>query len=184
MQAVIKNAVKNSHGNTPKFNLKIYEFIYDILVDFLPPDIIYDTITTNKFFVNVHRMIKVKVHLNNSHVTREILGYTHNFCNLRVRENKIEIPMIAHTLFSFDLYYFIKEYVVSAWCSKEIKVGDSNLTHIHFSNIIGEVKFIDTLKYYQKSLGELASALSDKEKIVVKKLTEQFFNQHHYFSEV
>ena len=58
MQAVIKNAVKNSHGNTPKFNLKIYEFIYDILVDFLPPDIIYDTITTNKFFVNVHRMIK------------------------------------------------------------------------------------------------------------------------------
>ena len=104
-------------------------------MDFLPPDIIYDTITTNKFFVNVHRMIKVKVHLNNSHVTREILGYTHNFCNLRVRENKIEIPMIAHTLFGFDLYYFIKGYVVSAWCSKEIKIGDSNLTHIHFSNI-------------------------------------------------
>ena len=108
MQAVIKNAVKNSHGNAPKLNLKIYEFIYDILVDFLPPDIIYDTITTNKFFVNVHRMIKVKVHLNNSHVTREILGYTHNFCNLRVRENKIEIPMIAHTLFGFGLYHFIK----------------------------------------------------------------------------
>ena len=135
MQTVIKNAVKNSHGNAPKFNLKIYEFIYDILVDFLPPDIIYDTITTNKFFVNVHRMIKVKVHLNNSHVTREILGYTHNFCNLRVRENKIEIPMIAHTLFGFGLYYFIKGYVVSAWCSKEIKIGDSNLTHIHFSKI-------------------------------------------------
>ena len=92
--------------------------------------------------------------------------------------------MIAHTLFGFDLYYFIKGYVVSAWCSKEIKAGDSNLTHIHFSNITGEVKFIDTLKYYQKSLGELASTLSEEEKIAVKKLTEQLFNQHHYFSEV
>ena len=55
------------------------------------------------------------------------------------------------------------------------------MTQINFSNITDEIKFIDSLKYYQKSLAELASTLSDKEKISVKKLTEQFFNQHHYF---
>ena len=55
---------------------------------------------------------------------------------------------------------------------------------INFSNITGEIKFIDSLKYYQKSLAELASTLSDEEKISVRKLTEQFFNQHHYFSKV
>ena len=92
--------------------------------------------------------------------------------------------MIAHNLFGFDLYYSIKGYVASALCSKEIKIGGSNLTHINFSNITGEVKFIDTLKYYQKSLGELASALSDEEKIAVKTLTEQCFNQNYYFSEI
>ena len=71
---------------------------------------------------------------------------------------------MAHNLFVFDLYYVIKGYVASSWCSKEIKSGGSNLTCINFSSITGEVKFIDTLKYYQKSLGELASALSDEEK--------------------
>ena len=58
------------------------------------------------------------------------------------------------------------------------------MTQINFSNIAGEIKFIDSLKYYQKSLAELTSTFSDEEKISVKKLTEQFFNQHDYFSKV
>ena len=75
--------------------------------------------------------------------------------------------------------------MASAWCSKELKVVGKNLTHINFSNTKGEIKFIDSLKYYQKSLAELASTLSDeKKKMTAKKLTEQFFNQHYYFSTV
>ena len=48
--------------------------------------------------------------------------------------------------------------------------------------VAGEIKFIDSLKYYQKSLPELACTLSDEEKSAVKKLTEQLFNQYNYFS--
>ena len=88
---------------------------------------------------------------------------------------------MAHNLFGFDMYYFIKGYIASAWCSKELNIGGTNLTQINFSNNTGEIKFIDSLKYYQKSLAELASTLSDEEKISVKKLTERFFNQHVYF---
>ena len=44
------------------------------------------------------------------------------------------------------------------------------MTQISFSNITGKIRFIDNLKYYQKSLAELASTLSDEEKISVKKL--------------
>ena len=40
------------------------------------------------------------------------------------------------------------------------------------------------LKYYQKSLGQLADTLSDKEREAVKKVSEQFLKQHDYFSEV
>ena len=58
------------------------------------------------------------------------------------------------------------------------------MNHIDFSNITGEINFIDSLKYYQKNLAELASTLPDEEKMAVKKLTEQFFNQHYYFSTV
>ena len=50
----------------------------------------------------------------------------------------------------------------------------------------GEIKFIDILKYYQRSLGELAATLSEDEENSVKQLAKQFFNQHLYlyFSEV
>ena len=65
---------------------------------------------------------------------------------------------------TMSCWVMVKGYVASSWCSKEIKSGGSNLTCINFSSITGEVKFIDTLKYYQKSLGELASTLSDEEK--------------------
>ena len=48
----------------------------------------------------------------------------------------------------------------------------------------GEIKFIDTLKYQQKSLAEITSTLSDEENTAVEELTEQFFNQHYYFNTV
>ena len=54
MQTEIKNALKDSHCNIPMLNFKLYAFIYDMLVDFPSTDILYDTITTNKFFVNFH----------------------------------------------------------------------------------------------------------------------------------
>ena len=100
------------------------------------------------------------------------------------RENKSEIPMIAHNLFGFDMLFFIKGYHSTAWDTKDINFGGSNLTHINFGNIAGEIKFIDTLKYYQKILGELAATLSEEEKNSVKKLSIQFFNQHSYFSDI
>ena len=87
-------------------------------------------------------------------------------------------------MLGFDLCHFINGYIASAWRSKELNIGRTNLTQINFSNITGEIKFIDSLKYYQKSLGQLVSTLSDEEKISVKKLTEQFFNQHDYFCKV
>ena len=92
--------------------------------------------------------------------------------------------MIAHNLFGFDMFFSIKGYRATAWGTKYLNFGGTNLTDISYGNIAGEIKFIDTLKYYQKSLGELAAMLSEDEKNSVKHLTKQFFNQHSYFSEV
>ena len=65
----IKNTLSPTHGNVPKFNLKIYEYVYDELVCFPRSDLDYDTITTNKFFTNIHRLIRGKFHLHHSHIT-------------------------------------------------------------------------------------------------------------------
>ena len=68
-QAEIKNAVSTSFGKVLKFNLKIYAYVYDNLINFPRSDIDYEIITTNKFFINVHQLIKVKFHLHHSHIT-------------------------------------------------------------------------------------------------------------------
>ena len=54
----------------------------------------------------------------------------------------------------------------------------------NYDNINGEIRLIDSLKFYQKSLGELSSTLTAEEKNAVKKLTEKFLNEHYYFCTV
>ena len=96
----------------------------------------------------------MKNHLHHSHITGKILGFPDDFCNIKVTE-KIA-PVNALNLFGFHLYYFIKGYIASACCSKELNIRRTNLTQINFINITGEIKFIDNLKYYQKRLADLA----------------------------
>ena len=120
MQTEIKNALQSSAGRVPKFNLKVY---------FPNSDIQYETFTTDSFFINVHGLIKMKIHLHHSHITGKILGYAHEFCNTNVtKKGAPDIPVIAHNLFGFDLYYFTKGYIASAWCSKELNIEKRNLT--------------------------------------------------------
>ena len=91
-----------------------------------------------------------------------------------------EIPFVAHNFFGFDLFYFMKTYIASAWCSKELNIGGINLTL--YGNINSEIKLIDSLKFYEQSLGELSSTLTPEERTAVKNLAEKFLNEHYYFS--
>ena len=86
MQTEIKNALSSSYGKVSKFNLKIYAFVYDVLAYFPQSDIQYETFTTTNFLINIHRLIKMKVHLHHSHVASKIHGYAHDFCNTAVIE--------------------------------------------------------------------------------------------------
>ena len=83
-----------------------------------------------KISIHVYRLIKMKVHLHHWHIKGKIIGCSHDFCNTTVVEKTSpDIPVIAHNLFGFDLYYFIKGYIVSAWCSKSLNIAGNNLTH-------------------------------------------------------
>ena len=178
----IKNYVKSN--KIPKFNLKLYALVYNSLIEFPRSKFNYETITTNNFFGNVHKYIKVKIDLHHSHITGEIFGYSLDFCNWKVEESKNEILLIAQNLFGFDMFCFIKGYRASAWGSKDLNFGGNNSTNINSGNIGNEIKFVDTLKYYQKSLGELASTLTENENKSVKTSVLQFLNQHHYIGEI
>ena len=142
-------------------------------------DIDYKITTTNKFFVNVHQWIRGKFHFHHSHITGRIYGYAHDFCNTtQLERSTAEILFIAPNFFGFNLFYYLKAYIAPAWCSKAVNIGGTNLIHTNSGNITRENKLIDSLKFYQKSLGELCSTLTSDEKIAVKKLTQKFLNQH------
>ena len=149
----IKNALTKSRGEVYKFNLKVYAFVYN-KITFLPHSKIeYDIITTDKLFIHVHRLIKGKVHLHHSHMTGEIFGYSHDFCNtIAIEKTRSEILFVAHNFSGFDIFYFLKTYIASAWCSKKLNIGGTNLTNVNYGIIENEIKLIDSLKYYQKSL--------------------------------
>ena len=142
-----------------------------------------ETVATNNLFEIVHKLLNVKIHLHHSHVTGEIIGYVHDFCNWVVRENKDVVSCIAHNFFKFDFYFLLKNIRLSVWRTKDINIGGKNLTDINYASI-DNFKFIDTMKYYQTSLAQLSQTLSDEEKENVKKLTVQFLTTHDYFSSV
>ena len=58
--------------NAFQFNLKTYAYVYEQLLIFAPSEIDYKTITTNMFFLHVHRLIRGKVHLHYFHITGNI----------------------------------------------------------------------------------------------------------------
>ena len=184
LETDIKNALKTCGNSIPKLYLKIYAYLYDELFCF-PLGGDFDTLTSKKFFTHVHNQITQKLHLHHSHITGEIRGYTHDFCNKKVIElENPEIPCIAHNLFGFDYWFFMKGFSTTAWRSTELSAGGTNLTNLNFSNIRGEIKFIDSIKYYQRSLAELTSSMDEIEIEKSKTSMIAFITNHYYFSTV
>ena len=78
------------------------------------------------------------------------------------------------------MFFLIKGIRLLVWETKDINIGGTGLTNITYTSI-GNIKFIDTMKYNQTSLGQLATTLTDDEKIKVETLTKQFLMQRRYF---
>ena len=138
-------------------------------------------------FENVDKIINGKVHLHHSYVTGEVIGYVHDFCNLKVRESKGVVSCIAHNIahnfFGFDVYFFLKAIRLSAWKTKDINISRTGITNLSFASI-DQLKLIDTMKYFQTSLRKLAKTLSADKKCTIHRLTVQFLTTHSYFSKV
>ena len=73
------------------------------------------------------------------------------------------LTCIAHNFFHFDMFFLLKRIRLLVRKAKDINMGRTNLANIDYSSI-GNVKFIDTKKYYLTSLGKLLSTMTEKEK--------------------
>ena len=57
------------------------------------------------FIENLKGIMNKKIHIHQSHINGEIMGYTHSYCNQKVRENKSKVSVIARNLFRFYFFF-------------------------------------------------------------------------------
>lgn len=119
---------------------------------------------SKKFITNVSNILKNTHCVHHSHITGDIFGYAHTFYNEKVRENYYKIPVVAHNLFRFDFLFMVKGLRAGVCKTRDIVIGGKNPTNISFTHIGSQGQFVDTIKYFQQSLGAIASSLTSSEK--------------------
>ena len=72
-----------------------------------------------------------------------MLGFAHEFCNQKVKENYYTIPALVHSQFRLDFFLLLKGLRPTVW--------GRNPSNVNFVMIRDQVKFIDTTKYFQQS---------------------------------
>ena len=173
----------NPRHKISKYALQTYSFFYDRIMNF--PTTKFDeikTVSTPGFITALYIVINCKVHIHHSHVTGKIIGYAHDFCNWRVRENNYIIPLIGHNFLGFDIYYMVKGFRASVWETSSLNMGGTTLTNMNYANIANQVKIIDTIKYYQTSLANISNTATFNEKVNIENTVIKFIEKHSYFS--
>lgn len=123
---------------------KIICFIYFSAMEFHKTEMVKGIPTSEKFMENIKGTLKNKTHIHHSHISGEILCYSHSYCNLKVRENKRQVSVIVHNLFRFDFFFFLKGIRTGSLWTREFSTGGKKPTDINFAHIGNQVVFIDT----------------------------------------
>ena len=144
--------VKNARWDNRKdFKLnKVITFVYSPIMDFSDNKFEIKTVATKYIFNNFRDLIYGGYVTHHSHVTGEVIGHAQDFCNKKIRENHNLIPVFAHNLLSFDFFFVVEGIKLCVWRTKQLNTGGTNLTNMQYHNIGNQVKFIDTIKYYQQ----------------------------------
>ena len=152
-------------------------FVYERVMGFLPTDELKGAVISENFLSNVDNLIYGTSVIHHSHVTGEVIEYARCFCNLKVRRNRNQISVIAHNLFGFVFFFSLKGLRLGEWRTTDLSISGKNLTNRNFTNIGGQIKFIDTYKFFQQGLSALASNMSDEERKSVRVECEKFIRK-------
>ena len=67
---------------------------------------------------------------------------------------------------------------------EKLAIVGSNLTQVNYANISKQVKFIDTMKYYQQSLAKLAESMINQNKEKIENESKKLIERHDYFGKI
>ena len=84
-------------------------FIYSELIKFQSTGKIKVVPMSKNFIGNIKGILNNKINIHHLHISNEVIGYAHSFCNERVRENKTKTRVVAHNLFRFYFFFYSKD---------------------------------------------------------------------------
>ena len=109
---------------------KIISFVYLSLMDFPNNKFEIKTVPAKEFFRSVRGLTYGAYVIHHSHVSGQIIGYAHDFCNKKIRKNQTLILLFAHNLFSFCFFFVVKGVSLCVWRPKQFNIGGTNLTNV------------------------------------------------------
>ena len=64
------------------------------------------------------------------------------------------------------------------WRTKNLNIGGRGINNLNYANIADQIKFIDTIKFYQEPLSRLAQNIETNERQNIKKSLIVFSESH------
>ena len=125
-------------------------FLYSNMISFCRTDKVRGIPLSKKFISGISHIMENTHCIHHLHISGEILGYAHMFCDEKVRENYYRIPVYAHNLFRFDFFFLLKGLRAGVWRTRDIVIGGKNPTYINFAGIGNQVQFIVQLNIFSK----------------------------------
>ena len=86
--------------------------------------------------------------------------------------------MFAHSLFRFDFFFVLKGLRLPVWKTKDLNIGGKGIRNISYANIADQIKFIDTITFYQESLDKLANSMEPIEQENIRKSLINFLESN------
>ena len=123
-------------------------FIYSAVMIFCQSEKVRCTPISEKIVEKVKKILYNKTHIHHSHITGKFIGYSHSFCNFRLRENQENTSVVGHKLFRFDCFLSLKGIRAGLWRTSDISIGGKNPTDMNFAHKRNQVVFIDNIKYF------------------------------------
>ena len=90
---------------------------------------------SNNFLSNLDGIATNKPVVYHSDVSGNIIGFVHDFCNQKVRENYYTTPVIAHNQFRFDFFFFTQGFRPTVWETTDINIRAKNASNLNFAAI-------------------------------------------------
>ena len=67
---------------------------------------------------------------------------------------------------------------LSVWRTKNLSIGGKGINNLNYANIGDQIKFIDTINFYQERLSKIAKNTEPSEKENIKKSLIVFLETH------